>query len=271
MYPTRLKIKNAVLYFLVLLAFSCELEKTIELDLPVQEKQLVAEAYLEKNKPFRLLLTETDSYFDTIRFPFVENAAITLSGPDGTDTLKMDPFLDIKGLRFYNYSGSNNSGTEGQYRLKITSKGRVLEGITQFLPPPKLDSTEIQYNAAADSAARFLFWIQDYPGQSNFYRIMLNEDSLTGPNVLEFTFTDTGQDGKLFPVGTSYRFDKKKQYILRLFHIEQQYYLYLRALSSADRANGNPFAQPSTIKSPMTGNGYGIFTSLNYIEKILKL
>jgi hypothetical protein len=265
-----LKIRNTLLFFLLLLSFSCELEKTIELDLPVQEKQLVAEAYLENNKPFRLLLTETDSYFDTIRFPFVENASITLSGPDGTDTLKMDPFLDIAGLKFYNYSGSMIPGAEGQYKLKISSKDRVLEGITQFLPPPGLDRTEIQYNPDADSAARFLFWIKDYPGINNFYRIMLNEDSLTGPNVLEFTFTDTGQDGKLFPIGTSYRFNKNKEYILRLFHIEQQYYLYLRALSSADRANGNPFAQPSTIKSPMTGNGYGIFTSLNYIEKILK-
>ena len=270
MYPTRLKIKNTVLYFSVLIAFSCELEKTIDLNLPAQEKQLVAEAYLEKNKPFRLLLTETDSYFDTLRFPFVENASITLSGPAGTDTLKMDPFLDITGLRFYNYSGNIIPETDGQYRLKINSNGRVLEGITQFLPPPRLDSAEIQYNPESDSAARFLFWIQDYPGGSNFYRIMLNEDSLTGPNVLEFTFTDTGLDGTLFPVGTSYRFSKKKQYILRLFHIEQQYYQYLRALSSADRANGNPFAQPSTIKSPMTGKGYGIFTSLNYIEQVLK-
>lgn len=250
---------------------ACELEKTIDLQLPEQEKQLVVEAYAEKNKPIRLLVMETDSYFDTIRFPIVNNALVVLKNPDGmADTLKQESFADIPNLKFYNYAGQNLPETDGLLQLSIRSSGRVLEGSTRFLPQPRLDTVEIQYNAANDSAARFLFWIRDFPGGSNFYRIMLNEDSLTGNNVLEFTFTDTGLDGKIFPVGTSYRFDRKKSYVLRLFHIEQQYYLYLRAISAADRSNGNPFAQPSTIQSPMKGSGYGIFTSLNYVEKVLK-
>jgi hypothetical protein len=79
-----------------------------------------------------------------------------------------------------------------------------------------------------------------------------------------------GFDGKIFPLITGYRFEKGKKIIVRFFHIEQQYYQYLRAISAADRSNGNPFAQPSTIRSPMEGNGYGIFTSLNYRTIILQ-
>jgi len=263
-----LKIKLKSLLILLLPGlFSCELEKTIDVNLPGQEKQLVTEAYLERDKPLRILLMETDPYFDTLRFPFVNDALVTLSGPDGIDTIKQESFLDILGRKFYNYSGDRQTYSDGEYALRIVGGGRILEGKTRFLPLPRLDSVEIQYNSDADSAARFLFWLNDFPGEQNFYRIIMNEDSLSGQNVLEFTFTDNGLDGTRFPVGTSYRFDKNKNYILRLFHIEQQYYQYLRALSSADRANGNPFAQPSTIKSPMQGSGYGIFTTLNYLQK----
>ena len=265
---TRLKIKLYI--FLLLLLCSCELEKTIEVELPAQEKQLVAEAYAEKNKPLRLLLMETEAYFDSLRIPLLNEARVILESGGISDTLRYEPYLDLKGLKFYNYVSTRYPiNDKGLMRLSIQDKNRKLEGTARFLPPPLLDTVEIQYSPAGDSAVRFLFWIQDFPGQSNFYRIMLNEDSLTGPGVLEFTFTDNNLDGQLFPVGTSYRFIKNKKYILRLFHLEQQYYLYLRSISSAERANGNPFAQPSTIKSPMTGNGYGIFTSLNETGRIL--
>jgi hypothetical protein len=265
-----LKIKNGFLPFFLLILFSCELEKTIDLELPDQERKLVAEAYLERDKELRVLLMETDSYFDTLRFPFLNDAEVILSSPEANDTLRQESFLDIQNLKFFNYVSGHSSNKDGIYKLKINSAGRILEGNTRFLPKPILDTIEIQYNTASDSTARFLFWIKDFAGESNFYRIIMNEDSLTGNNVLEFTFTDNGNDGKLFPIGTSYRFDKNKNYILRLFHIEQQYYLYLRAMSAADRSNGNPFAQPSTIQSPMKGDGYGIFTTLNYLEKTLR-
>jgi hypothetical protein len=46
--------------------------------------------------------------------------------------------------------------------------------------------------------------------------------------------------------------------------MEKAYYDYLEAMEDAARANGNPFAQPATISSPMMGKGYGIFTTLNF-------
>jgi hypothetical protein len=265
-----IRLKTDFLILLIFFLCSCELEKTIEVDLPAQEKQLVAEAYAEKGKPLRLLLMETDAYFDTLRIPLLNSAGVFLESGGFTDTLRYEPYLDLKGLKFYNFVSSRPVGNQdAPLRLRIEDLGRRLEGSSRFLPEPQLDSVEIQYNPSGDSTVRFLFWIRDFPGGSNYYRIMLNEDSLTGPGVLEFTFTDNNLDGKLFPVGTSYRFDKNKKYLLRLFHLEKHYYDYLRSISAADRANGNPFAQPATIQSPMNGNGYGIFTSLNVTERFL--
>jgi len=250
---------------------ACELEKTIDVEIPGQEPQLVAEAYLTRNEKLQVLLLETDAYFDTLRFPFINDARVILLKPDGfSDTLTPQITPDLKNRKVSNYiTEFPIDSAEGNYRLRIEHNGRILEGVTRFLPPPLVDTIEIQYNPEADSAVRFLFWIKDFPGQANYYRIMMNEDSLSGPSVLEFPFADNNLDGSLFPIGTTYRFEKDKKYHLRIFHIDQQYFSYLRALSAADRANGNPFAQPSSIRSPMAGNGYGIFSSLNYVQKVL--
>ena len=253
-----------------LFLFSCNLEKTIEVEIPKQEKGLVVEAYLEKGKPLMVLLMETDPYFDSLRLPLLANADIRLETSGVSDSLLPKVTLDIQNRKLYNFESTYvPDGSEGVFNLKVAESGRLLFGSCRFLAEPLLDTIEVQYNPA-DSMARFLFWIKDFSGESNFYRVLANQDSLSGSNVLDFTFTDNGFDGKIFPLITGYRFEKGKKIIVRLFHIEQQYYQYLRAISAADRSNGNPFAQPSTIRSPMEGNGYGIFTSLNYRTIILQ-
>ncbi|MBK7409342.1 MAG: DUF4249 family protein [Saprospirales bacterium] len=50
---------------LALLLFSaCNLEKEIELNLPLYDSQLVVECYLEPGKPFNLLLSRSAGFFD---------------------------------------------------------------------------------------------------------------------------------------------------------------------------------------------------------------
>jgi hypothetical protein len=159
---------------------SCELEKTIEVTLPVHEKQLIAEAYLEKNQPLRVLITESEAYFDSLRFPFLNDARVILTRPDGiSDTLLPEPYLDIFNLKIYNYTTQNPvEDASGNFSLRISHGNRNLIGQCRFLQAPELDTIEIQYAGGQDSSARFLFWIKDPPGVSNYYRIILNEDSL---------------------------------------------------------------------------------------------
>ncbi len=246
---------------------ACSLDRQIEVKLPVFEKQLVAECYLERGMPMKILLTESDPYFDTLRFPFVNEATIEMSFGDTKDTIPFFPTLDLQVRKFYNFGQKAvvqpSEGEVCQLLIK-DPKGRFLQGSTQFLPEPAVDSVEVRYSPDRDSLASILVWINDIANQTNFYRIIMNEDSLGGFPSVDFTFTDNGLDGTRFPVGTSFRFERGKEMIIRIYHIEQQYYNYLRALEAASRANGNPFSQPSTIKSPMNGGGFGIFTTLNY-------
>lgn len=258
--------KEFIFAFAVFGLAACELEREVEVILPPFEKQLVAECYLTKADGFQMLLTETDPYFDTLRFPFVNNAIIKIRQGSLEDTLAFFPKIDLENRKFYNYSrGVDGFEGDEEIELEITdSLGRTLKGRTKFLPDPQVDSIEVRYGEGPDSLAGFRIWIQDFPGKSNYYRIIMNQDSLSGPPVLQFSFSDNGLDGKRFPIGTSNRFQKNTDMFIRIFHMEKAYYDYLEAMEDAARANGNPFAQPATISSPMMGKGYGIFTTLNF-------
>lgn len=252
--------------FLIPFFWSCSLDKEIEVKLPPFDKQLVVEAYLEQDKPFKVVVSESDPYFDTLRFPFVNNATVVLESASSKDTIPFFPSLDLESRKFYNYVRENHSLTESSGVMTLSIRdpaGRNLTGSTRFLPLPDVDSIEVRVAPDNDSLTGVVVWINDRVGETNYYRVIMNLDSITGPPSLEFTFTDNGVDGRRFPIGTSFRFEKGKNLIIRLYHIEQQYYNYLRAMEAASRANGNPFAQPATVKSPMSGGGFGIFTTLN--------
>lgn len=268
------KIKFSCFLSVLLFLFgACSLERRIEVKLPTYDRQLVAECYLDRLDGLKVILTESDSYFDTLRFPAVNYARLRLNVDNQSVEVPFNPFLDLKNRKFYNYQlpAGDWLDTNSRFQLEISdSLGRKLTGMTGFLPAPNLDTVEVRYSIDSDTTVAFLFWLNDFPGESNFYRIIMNEDSLNGPPALEFSFSDNGLDGQRFPVGTSSRFKPGKRMFIRLYHIEQQYYLYLRAMEAASRANGNPFAQPATITSPMKG-GFGLFTTMNYIQLIRDL
>ncbi len=259
----------------LVLLFSCELERNVTVELPVYERQLVVEAYLERAAPLRVTVTESDPYFDSLRFPVFNQARVRFFQDEREEILPNIPTIDPVARKYYNYIRELPADPDEKaiFRLVVEDgSGRRLEGRTRFLPPPRLDSVEVRYrNPPGDSAASLLVWISDFPGESNYYRIIINEDSLNGGPAVEFTFTDAGQDGARFPVGTGFRFRPGKTAFIRLFHLEQGYFQYLRSMGSASNANGNPFAQPATVSSPMKGDGYGVFATLNYRQVVKKL
>lgn len=248
---------------------ACSLDKEVVVSLPPYQKELVTECYLERDKPVMLYLSESSSYFDTLAFVLVNGAQVALQQGQRHDTLPNLPFFDLEYRKLYNYRTGAALPLDTTQEILLSIKdtlGRTITGTTRFLPLPVVDSIQVRYEIDDDTTAGFLLWIQDFPGQTNYYRLIMNEDSLTGAPVVEFTITDnSGLDGKRIPVGTTTRFKPGKTMIIRVFHIEQGYYDYLRSVSAAGRANGNPFAQPATVKSQVKG-GFGIFTTLNYRE-----
>ena len=249
---------------------SCSLEREIDIKLPPYQRQLVAECYLEENQPIKILLTETTSYFDSLKDPTFNDAEITVFSKGQTFQVPLDPLIDPLFVKYYNYRNPTPITFEQGQEFTITikdKKGRMLQGTSQVLAKPVIDSAG--YNVRLpDSSANLVVWIKDDPSTNNFYRIIVNKDSLNSSSSLDFTFTDNQLNGRTFPVGTGYRFKVGENLIIRLYNIEQQYYNYLETIEDAERANGNPFAQPASIVSAMDG-GFGIFTTLNFVTKEL--
>jgi hypothetical protein len=275
MYRYTTTYLTACLIALLALVSSCDsLEKEIVVPLPPHKPELVVECYLENGKPYQVFVTQTVSYFEPLGDNFFapyDDATVVISDGTYSDTLRQEYSFDFFTFKFNNYVGNfaalNDPSIEYTLEVLDNKSSRRVKGKTRFLPKPKIDTVEY---AVRDSAARMLFWIKDPPGESNYYRLIMYRDSVNSAPVLNFTFSDANFNGQRFPVGTSYRFRLGDLMFVRLFHITKDQYDYLELLGDASRANGNPFAQPVTIQSPIQG-GYGIFSALSYDEKIVRI
>ncbi|HSI89864.1 MAG TPA: DUF4249 family protein, partial [Adhaeribacter sp.] len=79
----------------------------------------------------------------------------------------------------------------------------------------------------------------------------------------DFFATDRLNNGENIMFGTTYRFTPGDTLFVTLYHLERSYYDFLNTVDDAQDANGNPFAQPSAVKSTVQG-GLGVFTTLVY-------
>ena len=261
----------------VLAFFACNLSKEVEIELPEYESQPVVECYLEPGKPFRLLLTKSYAFFDVIGLDssffektLLQDAQVTISYNGQTDTLYNTFSLDASPLKIFNYTGLNIvPATPGVvYVLNITlpdNRGAIT-GTTPMLPLVPIDSNVVEFNAEADTVARVLTYVTDNPNEANFYRRMLNYYSLDSVPEQDFPTPDRFLTTPLLAFGTGYELGEGDTVYNTVCHITEDYYNYFESIQLAINGNLNPFAQPSPIKSNVSGsaNPLGIFTCLVY-------
>lgn len=264
-----LKTKNqTVCYLLGLLllgTLGCDFEKDLDLDLDGPQ-ELFVEAYLESGKPGLMLLTTTQGYFDSLSIPLVQGATATITSTDsGGQIFRNTPYYDRKTSKLYNYLSYPIHIPDGQ-KVSITvsdTSGRTLTGQANALPIISIDSIVVKFSPQGDSTAYLAVWFTDPGNEGNFYRLIINKDSLGSPSHGGGVLQDNIRNGKSIVVRTGFNFSPGEKVYARLFHIEKAYYGYLESVSDAQRANGNPFAQPALIKSTVKG-GKGVFTILRY-------
>jgi hypothetical protein len=265
-----MKLKHLLYFFLLApLLSSCDLQKDIEVDLPPLVPQLVVEAYLEPGKPYRVAVLETVSYFDDPQPPLVPSAEVFITHNGKRTRLNYKPNYTPRTNRFYTHSAPEiMDGKPGDvYTLEVTdNKGRKVTGSTTILAPIPIDTIEWKFNDKEE--AYLLTSFQDDPDKHDFYRFMINRDSLEKGSVRDFVSNDELTNGKRVSFGTAYDFEKGDTLIVSLFHIEKPYYDYISSVTDAKNANGNPFAQPAKVKSSVQG-GIGIFTNLAYDRKMV--
>jgi hypothetical protein len=255
---------------------SCNLSKDVEIDLPDYTRQPVVECYLEPGKPFRLLLTRSYAFFDTLGLSsnflqnaLLEGAFVTISYDGKTDTLKNQLTLEPSPIKVFNYVGENivpgTPGTSFYLYIRLQDGGEI-RGSTAMIPVVPIDSIVVEFNPELDTLARMLTYITDDQDQDNFYRRLLNYGSLDSFPDQDFLVTDRFSQTASIAFGTGYELKEGDTAFNTIFHVTRDYYDFKESVDLAVIGNLNPFAQPSPIKSNVSGsaNPVGIFTVLIY-------
>lgn len=271
-----MKFLQKIFPFAVLVLVSCNLTRDVNIDLPEYDRQPVVECYLEPGKPFQLLLTRSYAFFDEfgldsnfLQNTLLDGALVTISYDGHTDTLINGIFPELNPLKIYNYkSFSIVPATPGlQFDLNITlPDGTNITGQTVMLPPVPIDSSVVGWNPEKDTLARVLTYITDNRQTQDYYRRILNYSTLDSVPEQDFVFSDRTSQEPVIAFGTGYDLVEGDTVISAVYHITKEYYDYVESVQLAVSGNINPFAQPSPIKSNVSGSGnpLGIFTCLAF-------
>jgi hypothetical protein len=270
-------MKNIPVYFglLVLVLGACNLTKDVAIELPEYARQPVVECYLEPGKPFRMLLTQSYSFFDPLGLDssflektLLQGATVNITYNNKTINLPNQLSFESSPLKLFNYTASQlvpaDPGVE--YTLNITlSDGKTVTGKTIMLPLVQIDSVPVQFNPTKDTLAQTFMYITDDLSTVDFYRRMLNYGTLDSV-AQDFVTSDRFSTTSKVVFGMGYDLTVGDTVFNTIFHITPEYYDYIESVQLAVASSFNPFGQPSVIKSNVTGTAVplGIFTCLVY-------
>lgn len=203
--------------------------------------------------------------------PTYDDAVVVITHNGVSDTLEntlylvLDPRTEAENpyFKFYNFISTTpvTLDYDNPFFLSIMDiQGRVVTGEAQFKPPVPIDSLKLRYNST--NMASLETWITDPEPTGDFYRRVVNKSTLYRRPYQVFSFDDSILEGS-FVLGTGNDFEQNDTLISTIYTIDEAYYDFSETFEDAVGANGNPFAQPTRIKSTVLG-GIGVFTALTF-------
>ncbi|MFQ3576830.1 MAG: DUF4249 domain-containing protein [Cytophagales bacterium] len=259
-------MKKLLLFLVGLLMFSsCNLQQEIQINLPDYEREIVVECYLEPGKPYGLLLTESSAFGASTLPNVLVPAIVTITHRGVSDTLLPVPTIDTAYYKFYNYVSNKiavyDTFNEYHLEIKLLTTLKRISASTKFMPIIPINS--YRFVVRDDSSAAIRLSVFDPPNKSNFYRLIVNGDTLREPERFNQTFSDDFFDNGRITFFSNFRFDLGDPLILTLHHLTPEHYFFWRSIQDALAASNNPFSVPSRIRSNIVG-GTGIFTALSF-------
>jgi hypothetical protein len=273
--------KIIIFIYIISLFISCRPGKTIEVNLPKHEPQLVVEGYLEPGLPKTVVIQESSGYFDAPILKVIPDALVTLTHNGQIDTLTYFP-IQLGNFQLGVYTSPELVPQEYQntWTLNVTAKlsnGRIATATatTRILPPIPVETTEHVFNYEKENRAYITGYYTDPGNEENFYRIiMINPSTSIYPlppgqtyrdSIVDYILTDDLINGSRIPFGSPPWFEPGEEVKIKLISIDQPYYKYLESLTNAIAGNGSPFVEPFNVKGNIQGTGVaGIFTGLSY-------
>jgi len=279
-FSKTMNLSKTFLYSLVILSIglsNCDLEKSVDLELPVYENQMVIECYLEVGKPMVAVISESVGFFSSPDLPLLAGAEVNILHRGFSYELKEGIFIDTTTAfpRFFNYGTGIicPSNYNEDFTIEVRdAQGRIAFATTQILEPVPIDTLEVIWKEDSPVEIGLIFTrFFDPPATENFYRRTFQKGSILGmgKNEQDFTTTDNfADDNNQIVFGTDFNFYKNDTVISTIYNIDKAYYDFRESIQNAISSNGNPFGQPGVIKSNIEG-GIGIFTGISFDRKVM--
>ncbi|MFD2784168.1 DUF4249 domain-containing protein [Hymenobacter rubripertinctus] len=267
--PARLNGRTALAVAAGALLAGCGLQQDIDVVLPAYPPQLVVEAYLENGQIPHLTVSESVDYLAPPTPQVLTDVTATIILPDGQrQVLHFAPGIDKRTNKAYTHLGSKPLAAQpGQtFGLELAdTKGRRVTGAATMPARVPIDTVEWTFNDLPEEQRRayVLMRFRDPTTPLDYYRFQIHRRRVTKNPEVEYTVEDRLNNGAEYSLGTSYEFQRNDTLVVSLYHLDQPYFQFLQSVQDARNANGNPFGQPSAIKSTVQG-GLGIFTILSY-------
>jgi hypothetical protein len=256
-------------------ATGCDnLQKDIDVVLPVAPPQLVVECYLEPNQRPQLTVSETVPYLSSPVPKVPEDVVVTITGPNRQrEVMTYDPGFNFLTGKVYTHRGRSRlvirPGDEFTLEARDT-QGRRVTGTARMPAVVPIDTVEFKFNDRPVREAYVITRFRDPLQTLDYYRFQVHRDSISQEPEIDYSIEDRLNEGKEITLGTSYIFDPGDSLIVTLYHLDQPYYQFLQSTENARNANGNPFGQPAAIQSTVQG-GIGVFTILSYQRRSLTI
>ena len=253
-------------------------EQTVgDLDLPDYESKIVIDGWIEQGKYAEVTLTKSASYFSDIdsaalREALVSTAKVSISDGENSEVLTLFRNSD-KFPPFY-YRGTKMRGEVGKsYKLTVESRGETYEAVTSILPPPKLDSLWVEFEAENDTTANLWLSFKDEPVVENYYRIFTQRQGKDKKfeAVYLSAIGDKYFDGQLFsfnilrntqgiPDSNEAQFSVGDTVTVRFCSMDQTHFDFWRTLEREAISIGNPFSSSGNEILSNTGdNALGVW------------
>ena len=276
-------------------------EKTIELDVPLEDSKLVLHGYLNPDSTLKVQLTRSLFVLDRMdKRMDVAGATVKVFEDEkeiGSMVYKQNGWYELEGVRPKEGRSYRIEAEKAGFE-KISASERLLAGVP--VGTITVDTVNEQQNGNLYSSVEVAFTIEDQPGK-NYYiptathyikargfnpytgteEVMEMKNSYylqSGePYVESFCYnncvaivTDSYVDGKNIKVKLRGSFHSYPQdwtileetYYVKLYHASPSYYLYHATLNKNYENDGNPFSEPTPVFTNVEG-GYGVLGALN--------
>lgn len=295
-------MKNFKLYLsfglLAWILASCE--KDITVDLPEVEKKVVVDGAVFIGEHPSVALTYSFPYFtnfagldlndpNEIGQFIVLDAKVTIS--DGVFTEHLEMGFDNTKFPPLVYKADTLVGVPGRsYTLTIDVAGKTYTAVTSIPNPVALDSIRWFKEVNKDSLGTCRLYFTEPATPGNIYRLfvkrqgypayvpidgfsVINDQAYNGTQV-EYPFGRPNAQSSVFTANNpQFEEDETRGYWVkgdtvyaRFCSIDAISYEYIRTLEQAASISGNPFSNPVTVKSNVTGGALGGFVGYGQFD-----